>query len=343
MKLSPPTAPLARSAKAQPATLPRTGPRAPLDPRASRPSTALDGFEPGRARVPVALSDPGQALLAPAGSASSPPGAGARGALGRHANDGLRPGSGPDLLDVPGGAPPGAPALNAAPMPGFSAATDLSSFQSAQEARAGLLSAEVTTEATDTSDASGAQHITERTTTVDDDGSVTTDVQTHARDAAGNVKETQEVIRTAKDGSQQGHRSETNVTPDGKATTTRHEWTRPANASRPDPTGDAPPKVTEAESAAVFARLQGRVADPSSEHAPPPVDLERLSRGVEVRRGSTVNPNPHAEPTPPMPDAPGPLPRTPSIPGPEGTPDTAPTPRPAGGKPSVGPGGPRGR
>ncbi len=307
--------------------------------KAARVGAMADGFEPAKGRSPVSLSDPGQALTDPHASTPTAP-ANPGAVLGRHSADHQPASAEPDLLGVPEGVTTEAP--TPATLPGFSAGPDLLSFKTAHEARAGLSSAEVTSESTDQTDSNGGQHIRESTTTKGDDGSTTTDVQTHDSDGKGNSKETQEVIKTNPNGSQEGHRSERTTSANGTTTTKTEEWKRPAISKMPTPDGEDRTPPTEAEIAADRERIRSRVADPSSENAKPPADLERLARTNAVRQMSKVNPAPGSEPRQAAPEAPRPTPRTPADPVDETPRTNTPPLRPAGGKPGGVPGTPGG-
>ncbi|MFT3712832.1 MAG: hypothetical protein QM817_34705 [Archangium sp.] len=330
-----------------------------LDVRASRlPTTqtvppSADGFEPGRRGSPGSSPAADQLAAAPAASiqlaleaavnrqlaaAGLPTRASATpntpGAAGRSPVDTSSPPDSSGVDPDPASTPP-APDYG----PGFTTGPDLLSFSSAQEAQGGRLSTETKTESTDTQSSDGSQHVKEETTTKEDDGTVTTDRQTHDSDGKGNVREEQEVIRHNADGSEEGHRSVTNVTPDGKSTTRTEEWKKPAPSSTPSPTAEDRPADVDLQ--ATLAKKREQLTTPSTPDSRPPADLERLARGVALSKAAKVNLRPDAEPRPsgapvrPAPPKPA-DPVEPEMAGPRG-----PSPRPVGGKPS-GPRGPLG-
>lgn len=309
-------------------------------------SRRLDAFDPaGSLKAGPALDDraPGSA---PAAAAATGPDLVS--AVNRHlAAAGLPPMAGTARGALADGAPPdpfGAPAGSAAPdplaaLPGFST-VDLTQFKTAQEARGALVSAEheVKSESTDVQGADGSQHIKESATHKEADGTVHQDTQTHDSDGKGNSTETQEIIRTHPDGSQEGHRSTTTTTADGKTTTKSEEWKKPASNSTPVPDGEDRPRLTDAEVKAGLERRRAGVADPVDPQSAKrnPADLERLARGIAISKQAKVNPRPDGGPE--VGGTPRPRP-TPSDPPDENPVTRTPPARPTGGKPGAGPRG----
>jgi hypothetical protein len=326
-----------------------------LDARAAQLPTSralppnVDGFEPGRRSAPP-IAPPGAAPSSPTPASSTQ--LSLEAAMARQlAAAGLptRPSSTPA---TPGAMPPGAPPSSPLDVgddptspppepgrgdlgPGFTTGPDLASFKSAQEARGGRMSHETKTTSSDTQSSNGGQKVKEESTHVGDDGTVTTDKQTHESDGKGNVREEQEVIRRNPDGSEEGHRSVTTVTPDGKVSTSSSEWKKPAPSSTPSPLADDVTPPSDVDLNATLSRKREQLTNPTSPDPRAPVDVERLARGVAVSKAAKVNPRPDAEPQPTGGGRPPPKPADPVEPdvGPR-----APSPRPVGGKP----GGPRG-